>query len=481
MQLMRNIQLTKLPAGRQTTAVARRARIGETLRPAPRAMLQRAASCACGGSCPRCKAGHSDDTVPVIQRMPAVSAPDDAFEREADEVANRVMRTAAPAPGGAPRGSAGASDIRQARHDRLPASEPAGANLAAVPPIVHEVLRSSGEPLDTETRAFMEPRFGRDLSQVRIHTDAKAAQSARAVNARAYTVGRDLVFGAAEHAPSTAAGKSLLAHELVHTVQQGAAPALQTGGPANFESEGAHEGEVDGGRPQANRGVHVHAAGATLARQAATEAPVQFDLESCPPDWKDKVTAASEAARKWVGVALNKIGTMLTNPATDDLSALLTQTLLELHFKIGTKGREKTVFDDVSKVYQGFQTINAAFGKPLPITCETTSDKVALGWVPWQGPLGIWRGSVNIHLYQPWFLADTPKGQGGPTLQTETIIHEMAHRFAGKDDNAYEDLAKDKEKYANLSTSDAIDNADCYSAFAREITFSKRAAPAKSK
>jgi|WetSurMetagenome_2_1015567.scaffolds.fasta_scaffold40926_3 peptidoglycan hydrolase-like protein with peptidoglycan-binding domain len=89
-----------------------------------------------------------------------------------------------------------------------------------VPPIVHEVLRSPGQSLDAGTLAFMEPRFRHDFSRVRVHTDTKAAESARAVNALAYTVGPDVVFGADQFAPATTAGKRLLAHELVHTVQQ---------------------------------------------------------------------------------------------------------------------------------------------------------------------------------------------------------------------------------------------------------------------
>jgi hypothetical protein len=91
---------------------------------------------------------------------------------------------------------------------------------AITPPIVHEVLHSPGQSLDTATRNFMEPRFGQDFSRVRVHTDASAAESARAVNAQAYTVGRDIVFGAGQYAPQTAAGKWLLSHELTHTLQQ---------------------------------------------------------------------------------------------------------------------------------------------------------------------------------------------------------------------------------------------------------------------
>lgn len=93
-----------------------------------------------------------------------------------------------------------------------------GAGLA--PGLVHDVLRSPGQPLDTGTRAFMEPRFGRDFSGVRVHADAQAAESARRVNALAYTVGQDLVFAQGRYAPGTPSGARLLAHELAHTVQQ---------------------------------------------------------------------------------------------------------------------------------------------------------------------------------------------------------------------------------------------------------------------
>lgn len=94
------------------------------------------------------------------------------------------------------------------------------AEPAIVPPIVHEVLRSSGQPLDVTTRAFMEPRFGLDFSHVRVHTDAKAAKSAKVVNALAYTVGQRVVFDAGRYAPQTNEGQRLLAHELTHVLQQ---------------------------------------------------------------------------------------------------------------------------------------------------------------------------------------------------------------------------------------------------------------------
>lgn len=89
-----------------------------------------------------------------------------------------------------------------------------------VPLIIHEVLRSPGQPLSPATRDLMESRFGHDFSQVRVHTNGKAAESARAVNALAYTVGREVVFGTGQYVPATSEGQRLLAHELTHVLQQ---------------------------------------------------------------------------------------------------------------------------------------------------------------------------------------------------------------------------------------------------------------------
>jgi hypothetical protein len=96
------------------------------------------------------------------------------------------------------------------------------------PPIVHEVLGSPGQPLDQATRAFMEPRFGHDFSQVRVHTDARAVESTGGVNALAYTVGQDVVFGPGQYAPKTSEGRRLLAHELTHVVQQSLGPTARS-------------------------------------------------------------------------------------------------------------------------------------------------------------------------------------------------------------------------------------------------------------
>jgi Domain of unknown function (DUF4157) len=98
------------------------------------------------------------------------------------------------------------------------------------PAIVHEVLHSPGEPLDSRARDWMERGFGHDFSRVKVHSDSLGAQSASAVNALAYTVGTDIVFGAGQYSPQTPKGLGLLAHELTHVVQQSAGgphPILQ--------------------------------------------------------------------------------------------------------------------------------------------------------------------------------------------------------------------------------------------------------------
>lgn len=131
------------------------------------------------------------------------------------------------------------SDCRK-KHQFLQRRAVRQAGPEIAPPIVHEVLRSPGQSLDAETRGFMEPRFSHDFSGVRIHTDGGAAQSAKDVNALAYSIGQDIVFNAGQYRPNTLEGKRLLAHELTHVIQQGFAPFRreQLRSSDNIENEG---------------------------------------------------------------------------------------------------------------------------------------------------------------------------------------------------------------------------------------------------
>lgn len=180
-----------------------------------RVVLRR--KCACGartasnsGSCPEC------ERRPLRPKL-VVGGAQDAEEREADRVANAVMRDRG--------GPAGGSESAITSMVRRSSNDPSGSRSDAAPEapsIVDEVLAGSGQALDPGARRFFESRFRRDFSSVRLHTDSRAAASASAVNAHAYTVGSHIVFGASRYAPGTIAGRHLLAHELTHVVQQGA-------------------------------------------------------------------------------------------------------------------------------------------------------------------------------------------------------------------------------------------------------------------
>lgn len=173
----------------------------------------------------------------LLQRKLAIGAANDPLEAEAERTAQRMMRTPEPsamiataAPTRLARkctGGGGAGEAEECPHCR----EAHGGQMqrrahgevtrTSAPPIVHKALRSPGQPLDPAARAFFEPRFGHDFGRVRVHADDLGAKSARAVNAVAYTVGRDIVFADGAYKPDRASGRRLLAHELAHVVQQG--------------------------------------------------------------------------------------------------------------------------------------------------------------------------------------------------------------------------------------------------------------------
>lgn len=172
----------------------------------------------------------------AIQTKMAVSQPGDPQEQQADHIADRVMRMpivprnsnelslSADATAEAHKSEGGEEEENKKLQ---PEQQSAGSDSAEVaPPIIHEALNSSAQRLDPSTRSFMEPRFSSDFSQVRVHADERAAESASAINARAFTVDRDIVFGAGEYAPQTESGRRLLSHELTHVVQQQSAVHL---------------------------------------------------------------------------------------------------------------------------------------------------------------------------------------------------------------------------------------------------------------
>jgi|GEM_PF-1782663 len=189
---------------------------------------------------------------PPIQAKLAINQPGDRYEEEANRTAEQVMHMPEPRivnrsemaqpllmRRSCPKCKKNASERKEDDEERLqmkplitPASHCVQTSSSNVPPIVHEVLRSPGRPLDAATRAFMEPRFGHDFSRVRVHEDTRAAESARAVNALAYTMGRDIVFDRRRYGTERREERRLMAHELTHVVQQGnSAPSFNQSQP----------------------------------------------------------------------------------------------------------------------------------------------------------------------------------------------------------------------------------------------------------
>jgi len=177
-----------------------------------------------------------------VQPKLPISQPGDPAEVEADRVAGQVMRMPDSGPSLAA-GSGGSESAIQRKCDKCEEEEKIQKKAdssteddsAGGRDLVDQELRSTGQPLDPAARAFLEPRFGRDFGDVRVHADSAASSSARAVNALAYTLGSDIVFRSGAYAPNTDTGRRLLAHELTHVVQQsgpGQAPAAGSSGAA---------------------------------------------------------------------------------------------------------------------------------------------------------------------------------------------------------------------------------------------------------
>ena len=172
--------------------------------------------------------------------MPAAAAPAASIRPAAPAAARAAVLRRCACGGSAQRDG----ECEGCRRKRLGLQRAAAAPAPAVaPPVVHDVLAAPGRPLDAGTRAALEPRFGHSFAHVRVHDDARAAESARSVAAHAYTVGRDVVFGAGEYAPHTPRGRGLLAHELAHVVQQRGDPA-PVGGEIEVGGDDAHEREA---------------------------------------------------------------------------------------------------------------------------------------------------------------------------------------------------------------------------------------------
>lgn len=187
----------------------------------------------------------------LLQPKLAVTELDDPLEHEADAIATRIVSANTKLPVAA---------STQKQHFPLLQRAPQSAS-SSVPADAGQIHNSTGHPLDPATRAFFEPRLGQDLSHVRIHADQQASNSARTIHALAYTIGNDISFAHGRYSPHTDEGKRLLAHELVHTVQQSKRGSSIVQRSPDLGTVGIHVLDARTQRPIAGASVHIDQAG----------------------------------------------------------------------------------------------------------------------------------------------------------------------------------------------------------------------------
>ncbi len=218
-----------------------------------------------------------------------IGQPGDVYEQEADRVAEKVLNMPAPA------GSMPSVQRVREEEDDIQKKPLAASITPVIQPKADDSFevgneleshlvanKGTGSPLPEEVRAYFEPRFGVDFSQVRTHSDLRAAETAQAINARAFTLGNDIVFGAGQYALETSDGKRLLAHELTHVVQQQGTINMDHIQNRHGKSELIEREPDDGGVPSSSPSTATpapsfsHSAAAAYARTWALSTNPKF-------------------------------------------------------------------------------------------------------------------------------------------------------------------------------------------------------------
>jgi hypothetical protein len=343
-----------------------------------------------------------------------------------------------------------------------------------VPSIVHEVLRSPGQPLDPATRAFMEPRFGHDFSHVRVHTDAKASESARAVYALAYTVGQDVVFGTAQYRLGMPDGQHLIAHELAHAIQQSTAiqysrDTLAVSGPGD-----PSEREADAAADAVMRsdfGASIHGFPTQIARQTlppATPSP-------SPPQTQQQFGAAcsggandpcqfsrcsSGQPRTVRGDISRAIRYVNTASGALNASPLATNTTRALDWYFND--HSETTINEVRRRLTCIQTCLTDTQTNNRYGCHPDyPDTLAYVCV----------GGTDIcnHVATNICFTDRHFGEGDRG-RAETVIHECAHRV-GMSLRARNlpDIYSHTSRFLYIDTAESLRNSDSFALFAGAI------------
>ncbi len=216
---------------------------------------------------------HDFSRIPVhsktsaqIQPKLTVNTPGDKYEQEADRVAEQVMRMPEPKMQQLVPATERISGDEHLQTTRMQAS---GVSEILAPSIIQEAVHSPGQPLEPSSRSFIESRLGYDFGQVRVHADAKGAESAQAIGAAASTGGHDIVFGVGRFAPATYEGRKLIAHELAHVAQQSGAAGIHVDKRIQRQPEGSEATDTGPGPVATGTGDVSVYVGKTMTSEAA--------------------------------------------------------------------------------------------------------------------------------------------------------------------------------------------------------------------
>jgi len=326
---------------------------------------------------------------------------------------------------------------------------------------VHNVLRSPGQPLDAATRAYMEPRFGHDFGNVRVHADALAARSAQAVNALAYTVGQDMVFAAGRYSPGSPDGQKLIAHELTHTLQQGASLAKAKATPRSVSSphdDLEQEAErnastiVDGGPP-----IEIRQKGDdVLARygdscSGGADDPCQQSRCTNP----DQISTIRADISRAIGYVNDSITALTASPLASG-----TQQALDWYFNDHGANTVSEVRRRLECILTALQDTdaNSRFG------CHPDHDGDALAYVC--------VGSMPVCTDQQTNVCYTDSHfDSSARVRAQTTIHECAHRVGMSlgEPASVPDIYRHTSRFLYLDTEEALQNADSFALFAGSI------------
>jgi hypothetical protein len=331
----------------------------------------------------------------------------------------------------------------------------AAARATTVPPIVHSVLRSAGTPLDAPTRVWFERRFARDFSNVRIHADERAAESARALNAVAYASGPDIVFGAGQYSTQSEHGRRLLAHELTHVVQQRAREVpggvTDPGDAAEREAEWNAD-HVASGPLTFDARPHI------VSRQTAPGNPSPAP-GVCTPEHRQKLVPARTTSRAWLRTAVDALDAYIADP--DSPATAATRASLVTHFHspaLGVASHVRTniqsILDDIEELIEADRPDEGFRRFPAHSTeCRPAGD-------PECDATAFVLGSRMVFC-APFFTHPSDRYRAG------VLIHEVAHTLVGLD---IEDRAYRGDRLLEfLTPAEAVNNAESYEMFVREL------------